>query len=315
MKKIVASKKWLITYLIILFILFCIDAAGIALVIYSASQWNTGLLSIGIVVLAYMLPCTGIILFYLNRRACLVWTEGDSIRRKGLLFGYKETIKASEVSGVGITYDHKKIYVIAENGSDSHYHAKSIELENSTANMELLKSFWKGEIFESDGENADLTFEESMPESDKTEPVLWQFSPGKFRTLCHALKYMSIEIVVFLLLGFILALADMLSWKGFFILFGGAAAITYLIGGIALLRQERTVYTVTETKVMISYPAMNCVSDFANIKDIKISRSLFHKNVGTIKFRVKKGFNINYQFAKIDDVDRVYNLLISLWKA
>lgn len=146
------------------------------------------------------------------------------------------------------------------------------------------------------------------------EPILWQFSPSKFRTCCHALKYASVFPMAFLLSGFIMALTDIIPWNVFFILFGGVTVLTFFIVGIALARQGRTIYTITETKIIVGYPAINYVSDFTNIKDIKKSRSLFKRNVGTIKFKVKKGINANYQFAKIDDVNSVYNLLISLWE-
>ena len=70
-------------------------------------------------------------------------------------------------------------------------------------------------------------------------------------------------------------------------------------------------YAITETKIFINPFLM---ADFTDIKKIKKSHSLFKRNVGTIKFKLKKGISVNYQFAKIDDVDKVYDLLISLWE-
>lgn len=72
------------------------------------------------------------------------------------------------------------------------------------------------------------------------------------------------------------------------------------------------VYTITETKIII-YPLM-CIAEFANIKKIKKCHSLLNKNVGTIKFKVKNRLSLDYKFVKIDDVDSVYDLLISLWE-
>lgn len=157
----------------------------------------------------------------------------------------------------------------------------------------------------------DFVFPETpVPE----EPILWQFSPSRFRTFCHSLKYASICPAAWLLLGLILALTGNIFWKGFFILFGGTAAVTYLVFAITMSRLERMEYIITETNIRIHYPAIICTATYADITDIRLCRSIFNKNVGTIKFKVKKGFNANYQFAKIDDVDSVYNLLLPLWE-
>jgi hypothetical protein len=151
-------------------------------------------------------------------------------------------------------------------------------------------------------------------EAEPAEPALWEFSPSNWRTLCHSLKYMSIGLAPWLLLGLIMALTGNIWWNGFFILFGGSAAFALLIGTIVSLRQERMRYIITQTKIRILYPAQICDSDFTDIENIKLCRSVLNKNKGTIKFKVKKGFNANYQFAQIDDIDRVYELLLSLWK-
>ena len=145
------------------------------------------------------------------------------------------------------------------------------------------------------------------------EPILWQFSPSKFRTVLFSLKYASIGPAACLLTGIILALTGVTQWLGSLILFGGVAVLTCVIACFALSRQERTVYTVTENQIIVDYPAISCVADFADIKKIRKFRSLFNKNVGTIRFKVKNRLSVNYQFAKIDDVDAVYDLLVSLW--
>ena len=146
MKKLIASKKWLITYLGILLFLCCFNAIGIALIIYSVSSNRTDTLAIGIVTLVYMLPITGIILFYLNRRACLVWVEDGVLKHKGLLFGYRGNITAEKVYGVSISYGNKKIYINID-GENENHRKRVIELKNNDSNMLMVKSFWKGEIF------------------------------------------------------------------------------------------------------------------------------------------------------------------------
>lgn len=146
MKKVISSTKWLITYLIILSVLISLDILGIVLTIYSIFNSEISLLAIGLVDLIYMLPVTGIILFYLNRRACLVWVEDGVLKHKGLLFGYRGNITAEKVYGVSISYGNKKIYIIID-GENENHRKRVIELKNNDSNMLMVKSFWKGEIF------------------------------------------------------------------------------------------------------------------------------------------------------------------------
>ena len=148
MKKIIASKKWLVTYLVILLFLCCFSVTGIALILYAVGSNRTDILAIGIVTLGYMLPVTGIILFYLNRRACLIWIEDGCLKRKGLFFGFHASITPEEVFSVDVTYDDKYILVIAGRVIASHcFDDKSVKLDNNDRNMDLVRSFWKGEIF------------------------------------------------------------------------------------------------------------------------------------------------------------------------
>lgn len=146
------------------------------------------------------------------------------------------------------------------------------------------------------------------------EPILWRFSSSKSRLFFYQLKYASIGPMACLLAGFIMAMAGLIVWMGL-ILFGGVAVLSFIIICLALSRQGGSiVYTISETEIAIDYPWKSLISDFANIIKIKKSRALCNRNVGTIKFKVKKGLSLNYKFAKIDDVDSVYNLLISLWE-
>lgn len=142
------------------------------------------------------------------------------------------------------------------------------------------------------------------------EPILWQFSPSRYCKFTSEHIYSSIVPACLLVVGFILALTGVIMWTGL-LLFGGVAAISCIITYLQLPRRARPMYAITETKIFINPFLM---ADFTDIKKIKKSHSLFKRNVGTIKFKLKKGISVNYQFAKIDDVDKVYDLLISLWE-
>lgn len=149
MEKHIVSKKWLITYLIILLFLSFFNAIGIALIIYSSHANSSEALSIGIVTLVYMLPITGIILFWLNRRACWIWIEDGLLKWKGLFYGFSGEIRPVEVANIGS--GGKNIYIFAKHPKNHmHYRKEIFELSNITANRLLLKSFCSCEIYPSE---------------------------------------------------------------------------------------------------------------------------------------------------------------------
>ena len=146
MKKHIASPKWLITYFVVLLFLACFTAIGIALIMYSVSTNSTEALAVGIVVLVYMLPITGIVLFYLNRRACRIWVADGCFKWKGLLFGFSGSITPEEIDSVGS--GTRTIYISAMHSKSRMHCRKGIfELSNNPANRTLLKTFYSGEIY------------------------------------------------------------------------------------------------------------------------------------------------------------------------
>lgn len=146
MKKMIASKKWLTTYLIILIFLSGLSAIGIALIIYSVCSNNTEALAIGIVTLVYMLPTMGIILFYFNRRACWIWVENGCFKWKGLFFGFRGSITPEEIDDIGCA--KKQLYISVRCPKNRmHYREGIFELSNTSANRKLLKSFCSAEIY------------------------------------------------------------------------------------------------------------------------------------------------------------------------
>lgn len=149
MKKLIASKKWLITYLIILLFLCCFNVIGIALIIYSVDSNSTDALAMGIVTLVYMLPITGIILFYLNRRACWIWVEDGLFKWKGLFLGFSGEITSEDIDSIESGGKNISIFV-RQPKKAMHYGKKVFELSNNSVNRTLLKSFSSCEIYPSE---------------------------------------------------------------------------------------------------------------------------------------------------------------------
>ena len=137
MKKFIASKKWLITYSIILVFLLCLIFVGIALII------GGKLVAIGIVILAYMLPIMGAVLFWLNRRACLIWAEDGCLKWKGLLLGFNGGVKGEEICNV--VSGGKTIYICLE--AVVHRKRRILEMENTEQCRKLLKTVYSGEVY------------------------------------------------------------------------------------------------------------------------------------------------------------------------
>lgn len=62
MKRIVASTKWLITYLVILAIVLAVMTAAICVIVYYAQKNEDSMALIGGFVLVYMLPTEAVVL-------------------------------------------------------------------------------------------------------------------------------------------------------------------------------------------------------------------------------------------------------------
>ena len=177
-------------------------------------------------------------------------------------------------------------------------------------------TYWQGEREYGVVEDQDI-FEyvaDLVPVLPIEEDALWQFSPKKIRQLCFTFKYSSIGFGFWFILWFLVMVFNQITLQGFLIFVGVPVVFVSIVVFITVLRQDKMQYKITQSQIIVEYPAIGCVTDYANIKDIKMSRSVFNKNVGTIRFKLKKGLSMNFQFAGIDDVDKVYDLLLSLWK-
>ena len=49
---------------------------------------------------------------------------------------------------------------------------------------------------------------------------------------------------------------------------------------------------------------------YDNIKKVKLKKSLFFKNCGTVKIYVKKGWSMNYSLQWIAEPEKVYALIV-----
>ena len=64
------------------------------------------------------------------------------------------------------------------------------------------------------------------------------------------------------------------------------------------------------TKKVFIFDGLSRQTDLSNIKSVKMRRSLFCRDRGTIRLKLKKGISLGYALVNIPEVDKVYHLLL-----
>lgn len=144
MKKIISSKSWL---LINLCGTFCISLPFVYFLfmfLQSVSAKEILLWLIFCIVMIASLLMLMLFIIALNRLSCIVWYDGISIGRKGLLFGFKHQIHVQEIKDVIVTSVPKQgqYVVVIDNfcNSDEGLSKKSyIRFEYTEKNREFYE--------------------------------------------------------------------------------------------------------------------------------------------------------------------------------
>ena len=98
------------------------------------------------------------------------------------------------------------------------------------------------------------------------------------------------------------------------ILFGGAAAFALIISLIIFLKNKLDISYQITTKKIFANKGMPLSTTYDNIKKVKLRKSVFNENRGTVKFYLKKGLSVNYSFEGIMDCERVYKIILENMK-
>ena len=140
--------------------------------------------------------------------------------------------------------------------------------------------------------------------------LLWSCHLGAKQTFWREFRVACLACVFWtLVLSLPFPLTGLSNWNILY-LTGGCAVLSLIIAAIALLRNRRDIeYHITTKKVFI-YNGLTLETEFGNIKKVKMRRSLFNKNRGTIKLKLKKGCSFNCLLEGIPEVDQVYNLIL-----
>lgn len=138
--------------------------------------------------------------------------------------------------------------------------------------------------------------------------ILWQYETTKFQTWVYMMKFGIIGPVIIILLSCILPLCGESNWNILW-LSGGCSLFAMIVASILVLTGYNPItYEVTD-KGIITCKGIYHECSYDNIKNIKLKRSMFNKNKGSIKLKLHKGSSINYNFDNIENPEEVYKII------
>ncbi len=136
----------------------------------------------------------------------------------------------------------------------------------------------------------------------------WSYSLGVKKSFLLQYKYALIGVLVFLVPLMVFPIFQLSDWN-ILILFGGCAVISLMVAAIALWKNKLDVnYMITDKKIF-TYNGLQFTTTYDNVKKVKLKKSIFCKNIGTIQLYPKKGWAINYSLEWIPDPEKVYALI------
>ena len=139
--------------------------------------------------------------------------------------------------------------------------------------------------------------------------VQWSCSLGRRKSFFIQLKYAVYGMLIFLLPMMLFPILHLSNWKIFY-LFGGVAAFTLSIASLAIWKNKLDInYQITTKKIFVNN-GLPLSTSYDNIKKVKLKRSIFNNNIGTVKLYLKKGWSINYSLLSIPECEKVYNMIL-----
>lgn len=139
--------------------------------------------------------------------------------------------------------------------------------------------------------------------------LLWSCHLGPWRSFWILSKYMLLGALPLPILSMLLPLTGHSNWNILY-LSGGCAILALIIGIIVFLRNPTEFDYQISTKKVFIFDGLSRQTDLPNIKSVKMRRSLFCRDRGTIRLKLKKGRSLGYALVDIPEVDKVYQLLL-----
>lgn len=148
MKKITSSKSALIFLSVVLVVCFCFSLLALWLEVSGLTEEKgAGYLSFVIFGIVF---CP-ILLWYLNRAACVIWFENGIIKRKGLLWGFYKECSVDSIQRVVVRCAWREgdfIYLVDDSGNHFDRARKNsyICFYKTKETLDFVRTFWSGAI-------------------------------------------------------------------------------------------------------------------------------------------------------------------------
>ena len=143
---------------------------------------------------------------------------------------------------------------------------------------------------------------------DKPYVSLWEYQLTRVQTWLYMMKFAIVGPALIMMLSCLLPIFGQSNWNILW-LSGGCCLFALALGGILMWKNYLPIsYEITD-KGIIAIKGMYYETSYNNIRSVKIKKNLFNKNKGNIKFKLKKGSSINYNFDNIENVEEAYNII------
>lgn len=240
---------------------------------------------------------------------------------------YYQIMKEHGIGEVCFLYNDKQCSVfMCINGLNLHYviyNGKSVASFDSFDDLvcarcfsgKSLKDIWNEvELLEIDGVSpekydVDTCSVDYITYLKEQGELQWSYSLGVKKSFLLQLRYALLGMLLFLLPIMILPILKLSNWN-ILILFGGCAVFALLIAAAAIWKNKIDInYQVTTKKIFV-FKGVSYSTTYDNIKKIKLRKSIFKKNLGTVKLYLKKGLSINYSLEGVSDCNKVYEIIL-----
>ena len=219
---------------------------------------------------------------------------------------YSVSMGVRELTLYYTIYDGKS--VTSFNNLDALFYTKFFEEKS-------LKDIWSEvKILEIDGVsleeyNVDTCSFDYITYLKEQGELQWSCSIGVKKSFFIQMKYVFAGMLLFFLPLMLFPILNLSNWNILF-LFGGVAAFALIISSVALWKNKLDMnYQITTKKIFVT-KGMPLSTTYDNIKKVKLKKSIFNKNKGTVKLYLKKGLSINYSLEGISDCSKVYQMIL-----
>lgn len=143
------------------------------------------------------------------------------------------------------------------------------------------------------------------------EKILWNYKPKTSTKVLYVFSTIWWVPLPILSLGIILCLFKLTDWKIMF-LFGFVSFLSYIIAFIAGVVNKNLEYIITNKSIIILTGNSFSKIKFEEIKNIKVTKNLFKKNIGNIKIVLNDKNNLFNHLNGINNIDQEHKKISTI---